>query len=95
MDTIIQDTRECYRCGKTEPLQIHHLLAGSYRGNKKHPYGAEKYGLKIYLCPECHRFVHDHEDIMREYRKMAQLKAMEFYGWSVDDFIRKVGRNFL
>ena len=89
MDTIIQDERVCYRCGKTENLHRHHALAGNYRGN------AERLGLKIYLCPECHRFVHDHEDIMKEYRKMAQLKAMEFYGWSVDDFIRKVGRNFL
>ena len=89
MDTIIQDERVCYRCGKTENLHKHHALAGSYRGN------AERLGLKIYLCPECHRFVHDHEDIMKEYRKMAQLKAMEFYGWSVDDFIRKVGRSFI
>ena len=89
MDTIIQDTRECYRCGKTEPLHLHHLLAGSYRGD------AEKLGLKIYLCPECHRYVHDHEKVMREYRKMAQMKAMEFYDWTVDEFISKIGRSFL
>jgi len=89
MDTIIQDTRECYRCGKTEPLQLHHLWAGSYRRD------AEKLGLKIYLCPECHRYVHDHEEVMREYRKMAQMKAMEFYDWTVDEFIQKIGRSFI
>lgn len=89
MDTIIQDTRECYRCGKVGTLHRHHVLAGAYRQ------GAERLGLKIYLCPECHREVHDNEDLMKEYRRLGQLKAMEFYGWSVEEFIQKIGRNFL
>lgn len=95
MDSIIQNSRECIRCGATENLDVHHCLEGAYRGNRKNLYGSEKYGLTIYLCRRCHQDVHADERKMQYYRELAEEKALEFYGWTVEDFIRKIGRNFL
>lgn len=96
--SIIQtDKSRCFLCGGTanlEPLDCHHCFAGS---NRKL---SEKYGLKVYLHHNrCHIFgvnsVHQNAKIDRAVKEVAQKKAMEYYGWSKEDFIKKFGRNYL
>ena len=50
--TIIDggDTLECWICGRTDKLELHHVCHGT--ANRAL---ADKYGLWVYLCPDCHR----------------------------------------
>ena len=95
MKSIIQSEKKCYLTGRTDNLHEHHVFFGK---NRKL---SEQYGLKIWLVGNLHNLgdygVHGKygklldEKIKRE----AQQKAMEYYGWSVEDFIKKFGRNYL
>jgi len=87
--SVIQDYRECFICGRTEPLHVHHCFEGSYR--KK----SDLYGLTVYLCPRCHMKAHEHESLLQYIRAAAQKKAMEYYGWTEDEFRTHIGRSFL
>lgn len=96
--SIIQTDKEhCFLCGMNtnlEPLDEHHIFGGSNR--KK----SEKYGLKVYLHHrKCHIFgkssVHQNPIIMKELHAIGQIKAMEHYGWTVDEFREIFGRNYL
>ena len=89
--------RKCWRCGRTgypEPLDHHHIFGGPNR--KK----SEKYGLVVDLChSSCHIFgpmaAHNNAETMRALRQFGQRKAMEENGWTVEDFIREFGKNYL
>lgn len=97
-DSIIQtDKRRCFLCKQAaygDPLDKHHIFFGALR--KK----SEKYGLTVYLHhSKCHIFgenaVHVNADINRKLQAHAQKKAMEHYGWSVDDFRAEFYKNYL
>lgn len=49
-----KDKQQCFLCGRYGQLEEHHCLHGT--SNRKN---AEKYGLKVYICPICHRNLHD------------------------------------
>ena len=59
MKSIIQTNKKiCYLCQtiygreyEREDLEEHHIFPGHSNRNN-----SEKYGLKVYLCPECHQF---------------------------------------
>jgi hypothetical protein len=80
-------------CGRVGAVERHHIFGGAYK--KK----SEKYGAMIYLCHFCHNEppngVHFNKDNMRTLRKQAQAEIMEKYGWSVSDFRRVFGKNYL
>lgn len=88
----------CWLCGKNgccDPLDKHHIFGGRAFRPK-----SEKYGLYVYLCHNsCHIFgkeaVHQNKDTMLKLKQYGQRKAMEENGWSVEDFIREFGRNYL
>lgn len=42
---------ECWNCGDTRNLEVHHIFYG-IRARKK----SEHYGLKVHLCLGCHRW---------------------------------------
>lgn len=89
--------RECFLCGKngsSDPLDKHHIFGGANR--KK----SERFGLTVDLCHhECHIFgkhaVHNDANVMQRLHEYGQRKAMSENGWSIDDFIREFGRNYL
>ena len=39
--------------------------------------------------------VHGNQAVMDELHREAQKKAMSYYGWDIDDFIRLFGKNYL
>lgn len=89
--------RSCWLCGANggfDKLDRHHIFGGSRR--KK----SEQYGLVVDLCHfNCHIFgsdaVHQNKDTMLQLHQYGQRKAMEEQGWTVDDFIREFGKNYL
>ena len=89
--------RECFLCGKNgspDPLDKHHIFGGANR--KK----SERFGLTVDLCHnECHIFgkhaVHNDVNVMQRLHEYGQRKAMEENGWSIEDFIREFGKNYL
>ena len=89
--SIMQRGRYCYQCGRENvALERHHVMNGNPNRKK-----AEQYGLWVYLCPECHRTVHAEFGLREHLKTEAQRKAMKEYGWSVDDFRREFGKNYL
>ena len=61
---------------------------------------SEKYGLTIYLHHnKCHIFgkqaIHKNAELNRTIKAIAQEKAMQHYGWSIEDFIKIFGKNYL
>ena len=89
--------RKCWLCGANggfDPLDKHHIFTGSRR--KK----SERYGLVVDLCHHrCHIFgpeaVHQNKDTMQELQRYGQMKAMMEQNWTVEDFIREFGKNYL
>lgn len=92
--SIIQTEKECFMCGRHYWLEEHHILAGN--PNRKL---SEKYGLKVWLCHNCHNEppygVHHNQENNLKLKRIAQQKAMSYYKWSVDDFRRIFGKNYL
>lgn len=80
--------------GYVESLDKHHCFGGALR--KK----SERYGLTVYLHHDrCHIFgenaVHKNARINRKVQAFAQKKAMDHYGWSIEDFIKEFYKNYL
>lgn len=93
MESIIQKEKECYITGCTFNLHTHHVYAGSRRAN------SELYGLKIYLRADWHNLasygVHHDSELDRKIKAEVQKIAMEHYKWTVEDFIRLFGKNYI
>ena len=98
MQSILQVNNErCYVCGghaNGDPLDKHHVFGGALR--KK----SEKYGLTVYLHhSKCHIFgktsVHQNADVSNALKEIAQRKAMQHFGLSVDDFRKEFHQNYI
>ena len=97
MKSIIQPEKDkCYLCGKNASadyfgLDEHHVFFGP---NRK---ASEVYGLKVYLCHNsCHlNGVHQNAKLNRALQSQVQKIAMGHYGWSLEDWRSRFGRNFL
>jgi hypothetical protein len=75
-------------------LENHHIYFGkAYRPK------SEKHGLKVYLCNFHHQDhksgVHHNKAFDNALKKLAQAKAMEHYNWSIDDFRKIFGKNYI
>ncbi len=86
--SLIPDDREdrCYICQRRLPLHVHHCLHGSYRK------AADKYGLTVHLCYECHGQLHDKGIFDPELEEIAQITFERVYG--KDEFMRVFGKSF-
>lgn len=98
MKSILQEDRSrCFICEGNpcgDPLDKHHVFSGPCRGL------SEKYGLTVYLHhARCHIFgpdsVHRSQEVRRALERMAQIRAMEVYGWSEAEFIKIFMRSYL
>lgn len=94
--SIIQDwnDKSCIVCETTQNLHIHEVFFG---------YGVRdlsiKYGLCVCLCARHHNIgnegVHFNKNLDNKLKADVQKKAMEYYGWTVEEFIKIFGRNYL
>ena len=91
MDSIISKEKRCYLCGSTSFLEKHHIFNGADR--KK----SEKYGLKVYLCHNCHNEppsgVHHNAQNNKELKAIGQKAFAEKY--PTLDFFTIFKRNYL
>lgn len=95
MDSILQkNTERCLICHSRQWLEWHHVFNG-YGIREK----SEEYGLKVRLCHYCHNEppngVHHNREVRRKLQAYAQRKAMEHYGWAVEDFLKEFYKNYL
>lgn len=96
MDTIIKGDKQdrCFLCGRSDWIERHHIFNGTANRKK-----SEKYGLTVHLCHWCHNeppygvHFNSNRDLML--KRLAQEQAMEYYGWTVDEFREIFGKSYL
>ena len=82
---------QCYVCKAYCHTDEHHIFQGA---NRK---AADDYGLTVQLCRVCHRRAHEHPEAFEEFthlKRDAQKIAMEYYGWTVDDFRERFRKDY-
>ena len=79
----------CYICGQYA-TETHHCIHGT--ANRKL---ADKDGLTVRLCSRCHRNLHDHGTLDRELQRLAQVRWMEYFGKSEDEFRKRYGKSYI
>lgn len=91
--SIIQkDIDHCYLCGRSDQkLDRHEPFKGAYRNKSKN------LGMWVTLCHDrCHfGQAHKYYQVNRELMMDAQRAAMKEYRWTIEDFIRNFGRNWI
>ena len=93
--SIIQDSKECYVCKTTLNLHEHHTMFG-IRNRKK----AEEDGLKVWLCREHHEGtngVHGKNGKVLDnmLKQISEIKWIDYYNKTKDDFRNRYGKNYL
>ena len=89
--SIVTNIGQCAYCGRTDrALQRHEAFHGAFRTKSK------ELGCWLLICFDCHDRLH-HKDarIDREIKEFMQREAMRHYGWSVDEFRQRFGKNYL
>lgn len=94
MKSLISNKKQCFVCGKKTNLHLHHIMFGKNR--KK----ADEDGLVVYLCYEHHEGtngVHgkNGHDLDLLLKQDAQVLWHQNYSNSIDDFIKRYGKNYL
>ena len=95
MKSIMQDDQCCYICKKLgyytyKYLELHHALHGF--ANRRL---ADKDGLTVWLCKYHHTALHDKGEHDKELQKEAQVRWMEYYEKSIDEFRSRYGKSYL
>ena len=89
--SIVQDIDGCWFCATQQgKLDRHEIYHGAYRKKSK------ALGLWVLLCHDCHMTLH-HTDAALDalLKRWGQREAMKHYGWGVDDFRERFGKNYL
>lgn len=88
MESVIQNERECYVCGKEYPLHVHHCLSGT--SNRKL---ADEDGLTICLCPFHHEQAHRDPYANDMYKRLGQIYYEKTH--TRKEFIERYGKSFI
>lgn len=93
-DSIIKSAYSCFFCGSERGLEHHHCIGGP---NRKL---ADKDGLWVWLCPDCHRGrygVHGYEgaDRKRALQRAAEYAYRTQNNASKMDFVGRYGKSYL
>lgn len=91
---IQQDKTKCFLCGRrNDKLDRHEPFGGALREK------SQRLGIWVCLCHSgCHQGpdgVHSNAEKAKKLKRQAQEIAMEYYGWSLDDWHREFGKNYL
>ena len=91
---VTEDLTKCIECCKNYGIEIHHVYFGKNR--KK----STEDGCIIPLCYEHHRGTNgihgkSGKEIDLKYKKITELKWLEYYKKDIEDFIERFGKNYL
>lgn len=91
---VQKDPGRCFLCGKrNQKLDRHEPFGGPMREKSK------RLGIWVLLChSECHQGnsgVHKNAELARRLKQRSQQAAMQWYGWSEEDWHREFGKSFL
>ena len=70
-------------------LARHEIFGGPNRQKSK------RLGLWVWLCPTCHAEIHASGKRTLALHHVGQRAAMEYYGWTADEFRERFGVNYL
>lgn len=93
MKSIIRNNRKgvCYICSRVVPTEEHHIFGGP---NRKL---SERYGLKVYLCPYCHRDnkngAHGRREVADHLHRIGQAAFERNH--TREEFMEIFGKNYL
>ena len=92
MKSIIQDENDksCFLCGRNFNLERHHVWHGT--ANRK---CSDADGLTVLLCSWCHRAVHDKGKNDRYLMEEGEKAWLRETGGTIEDFIKRYGKNVL
>lgn len=89
--SIICQNEQCYECGTTQGLQVHHCIHGTANRTL-----ADEDGLTVYLCWRCHNRLHNGDARLdHKLMRLAERRYLDFYKKDVKDFIARYGKNYL
>ena len=91
-ESIVQteNEKQCFVCYGNMYTQRHEIFHGSNREKSK------MYGLWVNVCPACHYLIHNGDGSLDKRLKVrGQEAAMTVYGWSIDGFRKRFGKNYL
>lgn len=92
MKSIMQSTKECYICGTTRWLQLHHVYFGKNRQN------SDKNGFVCWLCEAHHTGTYGVHGKMGDYLdKKLKRECQEIYErtHSREEFRKIIGKSYL
>lgn len=91
MKSIVQTNKEyCYLCNKNGSLVEHHIFNGTANRKK-----SEEDGMKVYLHPVCHRWIHEHEISDLNLKAKGQKIWQEYYVKTKREFIGRYGKSYI
>lgn len=82
------DLDTCIIC-KMKATDMNEIFRGRNRQNSM------KYGLCIPMCRRCHTSLTDNYELETEWKIKGQLKWMEYYNLTEEDFIDIFKRNYI
>jgi hypothetical protein len=91
--SIIQKEKRCLVCGTTQNIHIHEVYFG--RNRKK----SIEDGCCVYLCGRHHnqsnKGVHFNKELDISLKKLMETSWLKYYNATIDDFIKRYGRNYI
>lgn len=93
-NSIIQENKECYYCKKTYNLHKHHIFYGTANRKK-----AEQDGCWCWLCERHHNMsdegVHFDKEFDLWLKQICETQWLKCNNKSIEDFIKRFGKNYL
>ena len=91
---ITNDLEHCIECGNVN-VELHEVFFGGRNRNKR-----IEDGLVIPLCKKYHHRgnligIHKDKELNYKYKKIAEQKWIYYYNKTIDDFIKRYGKNYI
>lgn len=101
MESLIQNRKACYVCGRNDSLHCHHVFGGTANRKK-----SDEDGMFIYLCPAHHNMsnvgIHFNKNLDNKVKQQAEKIWVKNYTAEslskeeqISLFIKRYGQNYL
>lgn len=92
--SIMQNQKKCLECGSETNIHIHEVFYGTSNRKK-----SIEDGCCVYLCGRHHNQsndgIHFNKELNERVKKAMQIKWMETYKKSIEEFIKRYGRSYI